>query len=198
MNKKLLGILVAVITILGALGIYYLYKDDFNNTDHKKFSDEYTFVDENNIFVYTSAEKIIDILQKGTGIIYLGFPECPWCQQYVKILNETAMNNGINTIYYYNILEDRQKNTKIYQQILSILKDYLLYDDENNPRIYVPDVTFVKNGVIVAHNNDTSVVTKEDGDAENYWTEEKKSILVNELTNYIKEIQKETCTTCNK
>ena len=48
--------------------------------------------------------EIIKIMKNGTGVVYLGFPECPWCQSYVKMLNEVAKDVGIEKIYYYNVV----------------------------------------------------------------------------------------------
>ena len=84
----------------------------------EKFSAEYHEVAKNNVFVYRNIDEIINILEKGTGIVYLGFPECKWCQRYTKYLNEVAMDMGISKIYYYNIREDRKLNTENYQKIV--------------------------------------------------------------------------------
>lgn len=59
-----------------------------NVTDAQRFKKEYANVRDDNVFIYKSTEEIINILEHGTGIVYLGFPECPWCQAYVKFLDE--------------------------------------------------------------------------------------------------------------
>ena len=70
-------------------------------TDSQKFAKEYSTVTEDNYFVYRNAEEIIKILEHGTGVVYLGFPECPWCQAYVPMLNEVSDVEGLEKIYYY-------------------------------------------------------------------------------------------------
>ena len=142
MKNKLVIMLIIAFAVLGALGIYYFFGKSEVEPTNNKFSDEYTLVGEDNVFVTKTASEIIDVLENGTGIVFFGFPECPWCQHYVQYLNEAAKNNKVKEIYYYNIKEDRANNTKNYQKIVSILKDKLLTDDSGNPRIYVPDVTF--------------------------------------------------------
>ena len=47
-------------------------------------------------------EEIFDILD-GTGIIYFGFPECPWCRNAVPVLLDAAEEVGIEKIYYIYI-----------------------------------------------------------------------------------------------
>ena len=92
------------------------------NIDGKKFAEEYTSVTKDNVFVYRSAEEIINILEHGTGVVYLGFPECPWCTAYVPYLNEVAKANDVDKVYYYNILNDRKDNTDNYKNCTAYVK----------------------------------------------------------------------------
>lgn len=198
MSKKYI---TAIILFLLATfsACYFLFFNKTKQTDAVKFSKEYTQISEDNVFVYRTIDEIISILENGTGIVYLGFPECPWCQKYVTILNEVAKENGIEKIYYYDILEDRKNNTEKYQKIVEILGNNLLYDEEGNHRIYVPDITFVLNGEIVGHDNETSVVTEEEGTPEEYWTTEKISSLKAKLSAYMQTVGTQTCVNgCNE
>lgn len=199
--KKTNYIFIGIIVLLLAVLCFFIWKyiKPANNKDKDaiRFSEEYTKVPEDNVFDYVSATKVIDILKNGTGVVYLGFPECGWCQQYVVYLNEVAKENGIDTIYYYNIKDARTNNTESYKKITELLKYYLFTDDEGNERVYVPDVTFVKDGVIVGHDNETSIVTDEDGTPETYWTSEKVSSLKSKLANYINLVKETVCTNCN-
>ncbi len=194
MKNNIKYIIIGVIILL-LLALLYFFGINKKETDSKKFSKEYDI--EENVFVYRSKEEIIKILENGTGIVYLGFPECPWCKAYVKILNEVAKEEGVEKIYYYNILEDRKNNTSTYQKIVSILNENLLYDEEGNKKIYVPDVTFVLNGKIIGHDNETSVV-KEDITPNDYWTEERIKTLKDKLRKYIALVTDSMCTDCNK
>ena len=139
-------------------------------------------------------------MKYGTGVVYLGFPECPWCQAYVKYLNETAKDANIEKIYYFNILEDRKNNTEKYQEIVSILGDNLQRDDEGNLKVFVPNVSFVVNGKIIGNDYETSLDTKGFEKPSDYWTEEEVSELENTLSGYMKEVYKAlySCTDCNK
>ena len=199
--KKTNYILIGIILILLGVLCFFIWKyikpTNDKDKDAIRFSEEYTKVPEDNVFDYVSATKVIDILKNGTGVVYLGFPECAWCQQYVVYLNEVAKENGIDTIYYYNIKDARTNNTESYKKITELLKDYLPTDDEGNERVYVPDVTFVKDGVIVGHDNETSIVTDEDGTPETYWTNEKISSLKSRLSNYMNLVKETVCTNCN-
>ena len=197
-KTKLILLIVSLVVLVGLLVFVILNeKKDNVSIDAKKFNEEYKLDDEENVFVYRSAEEIIKILENGTGVVYLGFPECPWCTAYVKILNEVAKEEGLEKIYYYNILEDRKNNTENYKKIVSILNDNLLYDEEGNKRIFVPDVTFILKGEIVGHDNETSVM--ESGiTPEEYWSEENKTNLKEKLRKLIIKVNTEICTSCNK
>lgn len=196
MNKKVKYIILGVLLLLiASLVVYFVFIKKDNNTDNIKFSKEYTSVSKDNVFVYRSKDEIINILEHGTGIVYLGYPECPWCMAYVPLLNEIAKNEGIEKIYYYNIREDRKNNTEFYQKVVSILNDYLNYDEEGKKRIFVPNVTFVKEGKIIFNDNETSLISE--GTPSEYWTEEKKNLFNEKIRKNINELLDDVCTSCN-
>lgn len=197
MNKKVKYIILGVLLILiASLVVYFVFIKKDNNTDNIKFSKEYTSVSKDNVFVYRSKDEIINILEHGTGIVYLGYPECLWCMAYVPLLNEIAKNEGIEKIYYYNIREDRKNNTEFYQKVVSILNDYLNYDEEGKKRIFVPNVTFVKEGKIIFNDNETSLISE--GTPSEYWTEEKKTLFNEKFRKNINELLDDVCTSCNE
>lgn len=188
-TKITLGFLSLILIIVAPIIIFEKFNHEEKTlTDAKKFAKEYKILDEENIFKYSNSNEIIKILESKTGIIFLGYPECEWCQAYASILNEAAKEENINQIYYFNIKEDRNKNTKNYEKIISLLKDYLLYDDEEKIRLYVPDVTIVKNGNIIGHNNEGALITKQDGTPNEYWTQERKENLKSTLKLYFKQL----------
>lgn len=169
-----------------------------NISDSQKFAEEYTEVPEYNVFVYKGAEEIIKILEHGTGIVYLGFPECQWCQAYIPILSEVADIEGIDKIYYFNIINERKENTQNYQKMVSILSDYLQYDDEGNKRIYVPAIIAVIDGQIIGFDDESSYDTLGYDDPKDYWTEDRKENLKKRLTEMISEVADNKCSDCNK
>lgn len=200
MNKKTYIALAAILIILIGGISFFIYRNHIVETDAEKFAKEYTEVPEDNVFVLRSAEEVIKLMKYGTGVVFLGFPECPWCQTYAKYLNEVAEEVGIDKIYYYNILEDRTNNTEVYQEIVSLLGDTLDYDNEGNPRIYVPNVSFHVGGKIIGSDNETAKDTKGFSSPEEYWSDDEVSELKAKLTNYMEEVYTSSnmCTTCNK
>lgn len=200
MKKKRIMILVSVI-ILFMIGVVslvlFLKKDKKTASDMEKFSAEYHEVAKNNVFVYRNIDEIINILEKGTGIVYLGFPECKWCQRYTKYLNEVAMDMGISKIYYYNIREDRKLNTENYQKIVSILENYLQNDEEGNKRIYVPSAIALKKGEIVGFDDETAWDTKGFETPDEYWNTDEVKDLKEKLEKMIADTGSNICTECN-
>ena len=196
-KKKILLIGAILVLLLGGVLLSVLTNKE---TDAQKFANEYTEVGEDNVFVYRTKEEVIKLMKYGTGVVYLGFPECPWCQTYAKYLNEVAKEVGVDKIYYYDILEDRTNNTEFYKEIVSILGDNLEHDDEGNSRIFVPNVSFHVGGKIIGNDLETAKDTKGFENPSDYWTTEEVTELKNTLTTYMEEVYTSSnmCTTCNK
>lgn len=209
MNKKKILLILLIVAYLLIKGVAYAMRETKRKeknltSDSTKFAEEYKMTDKNgknidNAFTYRSMNQIIKILENGTGIVYLGFPECPWCQQYVYYLNEVAKSKGLEKVYYRNILNDRKNNTSEYQKVVSLLNDYLQYDEEGNKRLYVPAVIAVKDGKIVGFDDETAWDTKGYKTPADYWKNEDLGALKKKLGNMIDAIDKNICTSnCNK
>ena len=180
---KLLAI--AIIAIIGALLIY----NHFDNKRQEeivvnKFSNEYNLVEEDNVFKYSTIDEVLNILKNKTGFIFLCTPESNWCNYYAKNLNDSLKDTSIKEVYYYNIKTDRELNTLKYQKLLEILNPYIYKDDMNNSKLFMPDLTVVKDGIILAHDNETSLI-ESDQQEESYWTLERKEEFKNKIYNYI-------------
>ena len=204
-NKNIIIAMGVIIVALIGVVIYLLVKENNNAnndtndkpeiTDASKFADEYTEISEDNVFVYASVDEIIDTLENGNGVVYLGFPECQWCQRYVVYLNDVAKENNVDKILYYNIREDRNNNSDNYLKIVDLLKDYLQDDEDGKPRIYVPAIIFMNNGKIVGFDDETSLDTKGCSNADEYWTKDEIKDLKERLNEYIEKAN--VCIDCN-
>lgn len=166
-------------------------------TDAQKFKKEYPAASDNNTFVFKSVEDTIKQLESGTGAIYFGFPECPWCQKYVEYLDQVARQHNIK-VTYYNIKQIRSDNTAEYQKIVNLLKNHGLNTDKNGqPRIFVPELVIVKDGKILSRDNSTSLNSSDkDGTPTEWWNDERVASIKAKLTEMFKPL--EQCgTTCN-
>ncbi len=155
----------------------YKFKSEYaelNNKNNETTGKTYPIVDLNdkNPFVYASEDDIKSLFDGGTGVIYFGFPTCPWCRNVVPVLNEAIGNTSIEHVYYYNIKTIRSTisfndnnelvNTKgndFYYYLLdkldSYLTEYVIKDNKNKDydtkekRLYAPTVVFIKEGKII-------------------------------------------------
>ena len=146
----------------------------------KNMADEYTELAKENVFKYASQNDVIAMLEHGSGAVFFGFPECPFCHAYAPMLNEAVKDTGLSVLYY-NILEDRKDNTEFYQKVTKILDGHLDYDSDGKNRIYVPDITFVIKGEVIGHDNESSMLNSEEISPKEYWDEEKSSALKTKL-----------------
>lgn len=181
----LVSAIILVIIVLGGLFWYFENKKETNNIvyDSEKFEKEYESyngqenangrkyleidVDDKNVIKYSSYDEIFSLLEKGTGVIYFGFPTCPWCRNLVPVLLDSSKEAGIDLIYYFNNKEDRDTKEldedgnitttkegtsnyyKLVEKLESYLGEYQGLNDNSVKRLYYPTVIFVKNGKIV-------------------------------------------------
>lgn len=143
---------------------YERYNGYTNPGSNKKYFD--VNIEEKNGIKYLGDDEVIDMLQNKTGIIYFGFPTCPWCRSMIEVLLDAKDSTNQKNIYYYNALDIRdekvledgkvkttKKGKKNYYKILDILGDkasvYEGLEDDSIKRLYFPTVVFVRNGKIV-------------------------------------------------
>lgn len=166
--KKILNILSCFILICLISGCS-VNKNIDNNYDALKFKEEYEALNDSSVKMdisddnpikYVDFSSLEEVLTSKTGVIYLGFPSCPWCRNIIPVLFEVAKENDIDTIYYANPREIKD-NHENYQKLKDILNDYLEVNDEGEKTLYVPDVYFVKDGKIVG-NHLSSVDSQDD------------------------------------
>ena len=179
--KRIKILSIIAIAVIGAVLIYNHFDNNTNKDEnYNKFSDEYTLLDKDNIYKYSSIDSVLNTLNSGTGVIFFCTPESEWCQKYAALLNDELKSNGVEEIMYLNIKNYRELNTAKYQKIVDLLSNYIYVDDLGNRKIYMPDVTFVKNGNIIFHDNETSLVASDENVSE-YWTVDRIITLKNKF-----------------
>ena len=145
-----------------------------------RFQAEYPRVAADNRFVYARDVALLDMLEHGTGVVFLGYPQCPWCQRLSEHVDQAARAEGIATIHYLNIRQARASRNETYQKLVARLAPYLSKDENGQPRIFVPDVTIVKHGSIVWRYKEEptgdSAITPD-----RYWTAERAQRAVAQL-----------------
>ncbi len=200
MKKKKIIIISSIVVLLLIVGLvlFLVFKKNNNNQnvdeEKVKFAEEYK-ISKDNVFTYRTIEEINKILKNGTGLVFLGFPECPWCRGYVPIINEIAKKEGLEKVYYFNIYKDRKNNTEEYQEMVKLLKGFLRYDDEGNERIYAPSLIAVKEGKVVEFDDTRYWDNKKYDSAEEFWQSADLKPMREKLVKMINEVnEKSACT----
>ncbi len=76
-------------------------------------------------------------------------------------------DEGVDKIYYLNIRD--APYAKVYQKLVKKLEPYLEKDKNGNPRLFVPDVSIVKNGRLSAAEEINAL---DNITPDKYWTNE--------------------------
>lgn len=190
MKKKVVFLFIVVVMIFGLGGCFFdeesdasKFKEEYESLNGKTSSSGKPYpevsIDSDNKIKYASLEDVLDILNGGTGVIYFGYPQCPWCRNAVPVLLQAAFSTDLGYVYYVNMYDERdtmeinsegevvttKEASSDYYELLealdSILLDYTIEDDSGSEvslgekRIYVPLVVFVLNGEIVDYHADT-------------------------------------------
>lgn len=129
------------------------------HTDGAKFEKEYESLNDKGIVVdidtnanikYLKLNEVLDFFKNKTGVIYFGFPNCPWCRNIIPSLLDVSKEQG-HTLYYFNPRDVRGTNNKEFKELMIILDEHLTANEEGVKTLYVPDVYFVKDGKIVGN-----------------------------------------------
>lgn len=221
MKDKIKIILLAILLVISLITVYIKTN---NTNDAIKFKKEYESlnnktntsgkqyltvnINKNNKIKYATYEEIVEILTSKSGVIYFGFPECPWCRNAITPLLEAADETNIN-IYYFNALSIRDKKhldengniitdeegTEEYKKLIQLMYDSLgAYEglkDETIKRLYFPTVVFIQDGKIINIHIGT---LDEQEDPYTPLTDSQKSQLKNIYKSNISKISETTCT----
>ncbi len=222
--RIIIGVLVIVIGLitirLNTTNDTIKFYQEYTKDNNKQATSGKTYLEvdipKDNIIKYAKIDEINNIIKTKTGVIYLGYPTCPWCRNVVPVLLEAASSTSLGQIYYLdmtNIRDQKEVDTdgnikttkepqKGYEELLtnldSILDDYIIKDQNgqeyntNEKRIYVPLVIFVKEGQIIASHAGTVDTQK---DPYQKMTREEHDKLYNI---YLDNIQKTLGDVCNE
>jgi len=231
-NKKILFIALPVLCAVAAVLAFIFMRPE---KDALKFKKEYEAlngqvafgelkyseleISENNPMKYADYGDLLEVIHSKSGIIYLGFPGCPWCRSALPVLLDVAKDNNIETIYYMNIQNERdsfvveneklvyqlddegneKKGTEGYFMLMDALSDHLTdyvvsYEGKDyetgEKRIYAPTIIFVKEGQVLGLHVSTVESHKSGFDK---MTEEQVEELYGIYEDYILEMNSSTC-----
>ena len=189
-DKTILVFLLISLMIIGGLMLYFSFKEEvvIEKSDAVKIKEEYeslnntknennqrlypnVVLDENNVFVKSNENEIIDILNS-EGFIYFGDYTDAYSRSLISLVDEVSKNNIISKINYFDIstikdeiaLDDlnepiiKKQGSNSYYKMLEILDEWLpnyyLINEEGTKidtlekYIVVPTIVVVKDGEI--------------------------------------------------
>lgn len=185
--KKVLCLFAVTLLLLSGCSV----KRTKDLTDAEKFAAEFS-IEDKNPFKYASIDEVLEILQSGTGIIFFGDSDCEWCVENVNILNDSLMSQDIEKVYYYNPKSLMKDNPKKYKKLVKLLGNYLEKDNNNEKYLFLPDTYFVREGEVIAHNNDLATMSN----TIDSLTSKTKKTLKSKYVELIDEYNSKECTNC--
>lgn len=104
-------------------------------------------------FAQATMKEALALFKEGkSGILYFGYPKCPWCIDALPVMNEIAKEDGL-TIQYVRTRDDDKKlmySEEEKKELISYTEKYLNKDDEGDYQIFVPFVVVVKEGKAIS------------------------------------------------
>lgn len=97
MRKIIIILIVLILTGCTSVSDGLRFKQEYekyNDTLHK------VSIDEDNYIIYASTNKIIEIINSGTGVIFIGNEQDNECRQMISTLIEAANSTNLEKIYY--------------------------------------------------------------------------------------------------
>ncbi len=157
MKKYLIAVWLFLLILTGCSGRAETAEDDYpilQGIEH--------------VYVKSNYEEVTEALTTKAGLNVVlfaydpDFYECPFCLAVVPIINEAALEVGVEKILYLDIYEMRRDNTTQYQLLLGFLDSKVgdLIERDGVKKLIVPDLYVVKDGEIVTHH----IATLKDGD----------------------------------
>ncbi len=154
------------------LAFIYLGTKDYNlvtyASDGERFNGDYNEIPRNNPFVYLNSTELIELLNNGSGIVFMGNKENVWSESYAKYLYEIASDIDVEKIYYYDVKKVKLLKNRNYYNIIKALEGKLIETDDSVNNLFSPSLYIIKDGEVVFYDNTTAVVNN-DLEVDTYW-----------------------------
>lgn len=168
---------IYILLYIGIIGLFiFIGTRDYNKktytNDQEKFSYEYHNIPQNNCFEYLNSTELIELLNSGSGLVFMGDADNIWSQAYAKYLYDAAKTYDIKKIYYYDARKVKELKNSNYYTIINELDGNLVTTDVTNDNLFTPSLYVIKKGKVLFYDVTSSVV-KNDEKPSSFWTEEK-------------------------
>lgn len=139
--KRLLLVLMCLIVLSGCSN-----KIKYDNPEGEAY-DMSGYDIESTHFYNVSYDQVLEMIaQKKTIVVYLGYEDCPWCQELVPILDKVLDSFTIE-IYYVDVRSEESLNNK---EGLNRLTEYAGQTNAQGELIFFfPSILFIQKGELV-------------------------------------------------
>ncbi len=180
-RKTIYGILFLAMIVAF---VYLSEKYADNGDDHVITINDYYQNINNSKYKIIRGSKLISLLQEGKSIIFIGSSTSEAAIKYIEELDPIIRKTGVDKIYYYDINNDKAQKNSNYYEIRELLKGSLITTDGSENNLLAPSLYIVDNGKVKYYNIET-VAIKNTDKIEDYWTQEKESAFISEVTTAI-------------
>jgi len=180
-RKTIYGILFLAMIVAF---VYLSEKYADNKDDHVITINDYYQNINNSKYEIIRGSKLISLLQEGKSIIFIGSSTSEAAIKYIEELDPIIRKTGVDKIYYYDINNDKAQKNSNYYEIRELLKGSLITTDGSENNLLAPSLYIVDNGKVKYYNIET-VAIKNTDKIEDYWTQEKESAFISEVTTAI-------------
>ena len=172
---------IIFLTLIGGLVLTLIACDNDNNSDTTSFENDFPLHDMSEYeiggdhrFYYVTMDEALQLLddESFNGILYFGFPGCPWCQVVMPLLHEVSQETNTDVFYVsrrHDLREgewvdwDEEMAWWLYERIeMNWIYEEVDEDADEDalpvpirPNIFVPQIIHLRNGVIVDHHRGT-------------------------------------------
>ena len=181
-KNKLQMVIYFILFAILIVAFIYIGMYDFNPElpDNERFAAEFNLVSEDNVYEYINASRALMVASGAKGIVLFGSSYSNWVNYYASIVNDVAKEVGVDKIYYYNFIKNREDNNGTYEAIVERLSNYVTYNDYGIADIYAPSLLVVSGDEVLLFDTETSFRSSNIVPSE-YWNtlniENKKSEL---------------------
>ena len=132
------------------------FKTEYEELNGKLTSDNREYpkvnISSENLMKYSDVNEIVSLFENnGDGVVYFGYPSCPYCRVAVEVLCNTAEGTNLDKIYYVDVEQQGNKFDKLYEK----LGDEIVENIDGKKTINAPLVMFLVDGLIVGYNKGT-------------------------------------------
>lgn len=178
---QLIRKIIYIVLFSAIIGCFIYLSNKYSNEEPetKKISDYYE-IEETSMYQVINGSEMINKIKKGTNIIFIGSETSDWSKKYIEIITPIFKTFDIETVYYYDLNNDKAQKNSNYYDIKELLKGSLTTTDGSKSNLLAPSLYIIDNGEVKYYNTET-VAMRNTTTPNSYWNEERKANFKIEL-----------------